>query len=81
MSTFGLNFPLGSSYETENMNRKWRLSFCSLMELGKRGAGEFKHLQGKGTLIFFKGFQLGALKSTLEIDQPSQRFKPNFKLT
>lgn len=80
MSTFGLNFPLSSSYETENMNRKWRLSFCSLMELGKRGAGEFKHRQGKGTPIFLKGFQVEALKSTLEIDQASQRFKPNFKL-
>ena len=53
MSTFGLNFPLSSSYETENMNRKWRLSFCSLMELGNKGAGEFKHCQGKGTPIFF----------------------------
>lgn len=62
MSTFGLNFPLSSSYETENMNRKWRLSFCSLMELGNKGAGEFKHCQGKGTPIFFKRLSGGSFE-------------------
>ena len=47
----------------------------------KRGWGVQASPRKADPYFFFKGFQLGVLKNTLEIDQPSQRFKPNFKLT
>lgn len=57
ISTFGLIFPLSSSCEIENMNRKWRLSFRSLMGLGIKGAGGVQASPKKwGGLFFLKAF-------------------------